>query len=43
LTLYTTPVVYLYLDRMRLRVLNKRRRTPGPEISPLTPPPAAAD
>jgi multidrug efflux pump len=43
LTLYTTPVVYLYLDRMRLRVLNKRRRTHGPEISPLTPPPAAAD
>jgi len=43
LTLYTTPVIYLYLDRMRLRVLNKRGRTHGPEISPLTPPPAAAD
>jgi multidrug efflux pump len=25
LTLYTTPVVYLYLDRMRLRFLGKRR------------------
>ncbi|MER2267869.1 efflux RND transporter permease subunit [Methylobacterium oxalidis] len=28
LTLYTTPVVYLYLDRMRHRVLARRRR-PG--------------
>jgi multidrug efflux pump len=26
LTLYTTPVVYLYLDRMRLRLLARRRR-----------------
>jgi len=27
LTLYTTPVVYLALDRLRLRVLGKRRDT----------------
>ena len=26
LTLYTTPVVYLYLDRMRLRWANRRSR-----------------
>ena len=26
LTLYTTPVVYLYLDRLRLWALNRRRR-----------------
>jgi len=24
LTLYTTPVIYLYLDRLRLRVLRRR-------------------
>jgi multidrug efflux pump len=24
LTLYTTPVVYLYLDRLRLRVVRRR-------------------
>src|SRR5215813_6443311 len=28
LTLYTTPVVYLYLDRLRLWVLGKRGRVP---------------
>ncbi len=27
LTLYTTPVVYLYLDRMRLRFSGKQRET----------------
>jgi multidrug efflux pump len=34
LTLYTTPVVYLYLDRLRL--WNERRRTAkrGPESQP---------
>jgi multidrug efflux pump len=42
LTLYTTPVVYIYLDRLRLWVLGKRGRLHGPEISPI-PPPAAAD
>jgi multidrug efflux pump len=31
LTLYTTPVVYLYLDRLRLRVLGKHHDTFNPE------------
>ena len=31
LTLYTTPVVYLFLDRMRLRVLGKDHDTFNPE------------
>ena len=26
LTLYTTPVIYLYMDRLRLRVLGRRAR-----------------
>jgi multidrug efflux pump len=30
LTLYTTPVVYLYLDRLRLRILRWRHKTPSP-------------
>jgi multidrug efflux pump len=30
LTLYTTPVVYLYLDRLRLRWSRGRRRAPEP-------------
>jgi multidrug efflux pump len=36
LTLYTTPVVYLTLDRIRLRVLGKQRDTfrPGGEPTP---------
>jgi len=42
LTLYTTPVVYLAFDRLRLRVLGKERDTlsfgPGPG-----PAPSAAD
>ena len=33
LTLFTTPVVYLYMDRMRWRFLGRRRRVAG-EISP---------
>jgi multidrug efflux pump len=36
LTLYTTPVVYLSLDRLRLR-FQRRRRGPtitGPEVAP---------
>jgi multidrug efflux pump len=33
LTLYTTPVVYLYLDRLRLRLL--RRYRTQPDVSPL--------
>jgi multidrug efflux pump len=32
LTLYTTPVVYLFMDRLRLRVLGKQRDT----LSPVT-------
>jgi multidrug efflux pump len=31
ITLYSTPVVYLELDRLRLRMLGKRRDTPSPE------------
>ncbi len=31
LTLYTTPVVYLYLDRLRLRVLRKHHDTFNPQ------------
>ena len=30
LTLYTTPVVYLYLDRLRLRILRARQKTTSP-------------
>jgi multidrug efflux pump len=33
LTLYTTPVVYLYLDRFRLRWARRRRRAPRPVAS----------
>jgi multidrug efflux pump len=41
LTLYTTPVVYLTLDRLRLRVLGKERDTFHPEGA--SPAPAPAD
>jgi multidrug efflux pump len=27
LTLYTTPVIYLYMDRLRLRALGRRHDT----------------
>ena len=40
LTLYTTPVVYLTLDRMRLRVLKKERDTFNPADGPM---PSAAE
>jgi len=36
LTLYTTPVVYLYMDRMRLRVLGKDHDTFNPSIEEAT-------
>jgi len=36
LTLYTTPVVYLYLDRLRLRILRWRGKTD--ELAPLDEP-----
>jgi hypothetical protein len=26
LTLYTTPVVYLYMDRLQLRIANRKRK-----------------
>jgi hypothetical protein len=29
LTLYTTPVIYLYLDRLRLFVAGHRRHAPA--------------
>jgi multidrug efflux pump len=32
LTLYTTPVVYLYLDRLRLRMLGKHHDTFNPDV-----------
>jgi Cu/Ag efflux pump CusA len=37
LTLYTTPVVYLYMERFRLRLSRRRRastlRIPGPVVA----------
>ena len=33
LTLFTTPVVYLYMDRLRWRASRRRRTLPG-DISP---------
>jgi multidrug efflux pump len=36
LTLYTTPVVYLFLDRWRLRVLGKHHDTFNPEAEALS-------
>jgi multidrug efflux pump len=40
LTLYTTPVVYLALDRLRLRVMGEKRDTFNPGGGPV---PVAAD
>ena len=37
LTLYTTPVVYLYLNRLAARVRGLRRRPPASAIRPSTP------
>jgi hypothetical protein len=34
LTLYTTPVVYLYLDRVQ-QWINRRGRTPRPDTEPM--------
>jgi len=34
LTLYTTPVVYLYLDRMRLRFLRRQPHRVEPKPVP---------
>jgi multidrug efflux pump len=35
LTLYTTPVVYLFLDGMRVRFLKRRHRTPAMTTTPM--------
>ena len=42
LTLFTTPVVYLYLDRFRLMLGSKRQVDPN-RIAPLAPRPSGAD
>jgi multidrug efflux pump len=42
LTLFTTPVVYLYMDRVRLWALRHRRPRHAP-LPPLPPAPSAAD
>jgi len=42
LTLFTTPVVYIYMDRLRLWASRKRVARPG-EAGPITPSPSAAD
>jgi len=42
LTLFTTPVVYIYMDRLRLWAGRKRAARRG-EAGPITPSPSAAD
>ncbi len=42
LTLFTTPVVYLYLDRFRLMLGTKRHIDPN-QLAPLSPRPSGAD
>ena len=37
LTLYTTPVVYLALDKLEARILRRMRTSPAPEPEPVTP------
>jgi hypothetical protein len=37
LTLYTTPVVYLYLERLRLALGGRIVKMGGPEMAPHTP------
>jgi multidrug efflux pump len=36
LTLYTTPVVYLFLDRWRLKIQGKQHDDPLPSAAPET-------
>jgi multidrug efflux pump len=43
LTLFTTPVVYLYLDRLRLWATGKRHAPSPRQLPPIPPRPAAAD
>jgi Cu/Ag efflux pump CusA len=42
LTLFTTPVVYLYLDRFRLMLGSKSHVDPN-RLTPLSPRPSGAD
>jgi multidrug efflux pump subunit AcrB len=42
LTLFTTPVIYLYLDRLRLMLGSKRHIDPN-QLAPLSPRPSGAD
>ena len=42
LTLFTTPVVYVYLDRLRLALRGEREETPPAASSPVTPSPSPA-
>jgi hypothetical protein len=42
LTLFTTPVVYLYLDRFRLMLGSKSQVDPN-QMVPLSPRPSGAD
>jgi hypothetical protein len=42
LTLFTTPVVYLYLDEFSLR-LRRRRRQKHPDAATLDPAPRSAE
>ena len=43
LTLFTTPVIYLYLDRLRLRLGSKREAPDPNQLPPLSPRPSGAD
>ena len=43
LTLFTTPVVYLYLDHLRLRLGTKRHALDPNQLPPLSPRPSGAD
>ncbi len=43
LTLFTTPVVYLYLDRLRLWLKGKRHAADSQQLPPLTPHPSTGD
>ena len=42
LTLFTTPVIYIYLDRFRLMLGSKRHIDPN-QLAPLSPRPSGAD
>jgi multidrug efflux pump len=42
LTLFTTPVIYLFFDRLAARVRHRRARATGPEQGPMSPNPGPA-